>query len=63
MEWYQGRDRKVYLPGVYHRLLLRKTGRVETQIYDNSTYVKNYTYLGTVEAADGARIREDRAEE
>ncbi|RFZ79450.1 U32 family peptidase [Lacrimispora amygdalina] len=23
-----------------------------TQIYDNNTYVKNYTYLGTVEAAD-----------
>lgn len=25
----------------------------ETQIYDNSTYVKNYAYLGTVEAVDG----------
>ncbi|MDO5348363.1 MAG: U32 family peptidase [Lachnospiraceae bacterium] len=24
----------------------------ETQIYDNNTYVKNYTYLGTVEAVD-----------
>ena len=23
-----------------------------TQIYDNNTYVKNYTYLGTVEAVD-----------
>lgn len=25
----------------------------DTQIYDASTYVKNYTYLGTVEAVDG----------
>jgi len=25
----------------------------ETQIYDNSTYVKNYTYLGTVESVNG----------
>ncbi len=25
-----------------------------TQIYDNSTYVKNYTYLGTVETVDGS---------
>lgn len=25
----------------------------ETQIYDNNTYVKNYAYLGTVEAVDG----------
>ena len=25
-----------------------------TQIYDNSTYVKNYTYLGTVEKTDGS---------
>ncbi len=24
-----------------------------TQIYDNNTYVKNYTYLGTVETTDG----------
>ena len=25
----------------------------DAQIYDNNTYVKNYTYLGTVEQADG----------
>ena len=33
----------------------------ETQIYDNSTYVKNYVYLGTVEETDGrgfARIEQ-----
>lgn len=30
----------------------------ETQIYDNNTYVKNYTYLGTVEQTDeGGRCR------
>ncbi|MDO4938338.1 MAG: U32 family peptidase [Lachnospiraceae bacterium] len=28
----------------------------DSQIYDNNTYVKNYTYIGTVESADGGRI-------
>ncbi len=28
-----------------------------TQIYDNSTYIKEYTYLGIVEEKDGAKIR------
>lgn len=27
-----------------------------TQIYDNNTYVKNYAYLGTVEAVDGRGV-------
>ena len=49
----QGRDRQVHLPGVYDGLLLRKAHGARSQIYDNSTYVKNYIYLGTVEEKDG----------
>ena len=29
----------------------------EAQIYDSNTYVKNYTYLGTVEESEGCRFR------
>ena len=28
----------------------------DSQIYDNNTYVKNYTYIGTVENADESRV-------
>ena len=28
----------------------------ETQIYDNNTYVKNYTYIGTVEKTEGSKV-------
>ncbi len=28
----------------------------DAQIYDNNTYVKNYTYIGTVEGTEGGRI-------
>ena len=29
----------------------------DAQIYDSNTYVKNYTYLGTVEESEGCRFR------
>lgn len=28
----------------------------ESQIYDNNTYVKNYTYIGTVEKTEGSKV-------
>ena len=53
MEWYKGRNRQVHLPGIYHRFYFGKP-TTDSQIYDSNTYVKNYTYLGTVE-----EVRED----
>ena len=40
----------MHLPAVYHRLLSSVSRTSETQIYDSNTYVKEYTYLGIVEA-------------
>ena len=51
MEWYRSEIGKCtyreFTTGFYF-------GKPDstTQIYDNNTYVKNYTYLGTVEAVD-----------
>lgn len=51
MEWYRSEIGKCtyreFTTGFYF-------GKADstTQIYDNNTYVKNYTYLGTVEAVD-----------
>ncbi len=51
MEWYKEEIGKCtyreYTTGFY----FGKPGK-DAQIYDNSTYVKSYTYLGTVEAVD-----------
>ena len=45
----------MYLPvNLTYRLLLWKPGS-DARIYNSNTYVKNYTYLGTVEEADGKR--------
>ena len=48
----------MHLPGIYHGLLFGKPGS-DTQIYDSSTYVKNYTYLGTVAETDGRGLGAD----
>lgn len=51
MEWYRSEIGKCtyreFTTGFYF-------GKADstTQIYDNNTYVKNYTYLGTIEAVD-----------
>lgn len=42
-------DKELYLQAVYHRLFYGKPSE-ETQIYDNNTYEKGYTYLGIVGA-------------
>lgn len=51
MEWYKEEIGKctfrAYTTGFY----FGKPG-ADSQIYDNSTYIKNYTYLGTVEETD-----------
>ena len=56
MEWYKEEIGKCtyreFTTGFYYG----KPG-TDAQIYDSNTYVKNYTYLGTVEEAVGCRIR------
>ena len=42
-------DKELYLQTVYHRIFYGKPSE-ETQIYDNNTYEKGYTYLGIVGA-------------
>ena len=42
-------DKELYLQAVYHWLFYGKPSE-ETQIYDNNTYEKGYTYLGIVGA-------------
>lgn len=41
----------MYQPQVYHWLYFGKP-TADDHIYDSSTYVKSYTYLGTVEETD-----------
>jgi len=55
MEWYRAEIGKCTYREFTTGFYFGKPG-AEAQIYDNSTYVKNYTYLGTVEEvlADGS---------
>lgn len=53
MEWYRAEIAKCTYREFTTGFYFGKPGP-EAQIYDNNTYVKNYTYLGTVEA-----VRED----
>lgn len=53
MEWYREEIGKCTFRSYTTGFYFGKPG-AESQIYDNSTYIKNYTYLGTVEETDGA---------
>ena len=55
MEWYKAEIGKMHLSGIYHRFYFGKP-TTDSQIYDSNTYVRNYTYLGTVE-----EVREEMA--
>ncbi len=52
MGWYRGEIGKCTYREFTTGFYFGKPG-LDSQIYDNSTYVKNYTYLGTIEAVDG----------
>ena len=52
LEWYREEIGKCTYRGFTTGFYFGKPD-ADTQIYDASTYVKNYTYLGTVEAVDG----------
>ena len=56
MEWYKEEIGKCTYR-VYHRLLFWKAGEQMRRFPDSNTYVKNYTYLGTVEEFEGCRFR------
>lgn len=51
MEWYRREIGKCTYREFTTGFYFGKPGQ-ESQIYDNNTYIKNYTYLGTVEAVD-----------
>jgi putative protease len=60
MEWYRTEIGKCTYREFTTGFYFGKPGP-DSQIYDNNTYVKNYIYLGTVEAVDGqgrARIEQ-----
>lgn len=52
LEWYREEIGKCTYREFTTGFYFGKPGS-DTQIYDSSTYVKNYTYLGTVEETDG----------
>ncbi len=52
MEWYRQEIGKCTYREFTTGFYFGKPGQ-DSQIYDNNTYIKNYTYLGTVEAVDG----------
>ena len=52
MEWYRQEIGKCTYREVTTGFYFGKPGQ-DSQVYDNNTYIKNYTYLGTVEAVDG----------
>ncbi len=51
LEWYKEEIGKCTYREFTTGFYFGKPG-TDTQIYDNNTYVKNYTYLGTVESVD-----------
>jgi len=51
MEWYRSEIGKCTYREFTTGFYFNKPDST-TQIYDNNTYVKNYTYLGTIEAVD-----------
>lgn len=60
LDWYKAEIGKCTLRAFTTGFYFGKPGR-ESQIYDHATYVKNYTYLGTVEEVRGdglARIEQ-----
>ena len=56
MEWYKEEIGKCTYREFTTGFYLGKPG-ADAQIYDSNTYVKNYTYLGTVEESEGCRFR------
>ena len=61
MEWYKEEIGKCTYREFTTGFYFGKPDGAKCQIYDNSTYVKDYTYLGTVEEKDGrgfARIEQ-----
>lgn len=52
MEWYREEIGKCTYREFTTGFYFGKPG-TDAQIYDNNTYVKNYTYLGTVDETDG----------
>lgn len=56
MEWYKEEIGKCTYREFTTGFYFGKPG-ADAQIYDNNTYVKNYTYLGTVEESEGCRFR------
>lgn len=56
MEWYREEIGKCTYREFTTGFYFKKPGS-DAQIYDSNTYVKNYTYLGTVEESEGCRFR------
>ena len=56
MEWYKEEIGKCTYREFTTGFYFGKPG-ADAQIYDINTYVKNYTYLGTVEESEGCRFR------
>ena len=56
MEWYKEEIGKCTYREFTTGFYFGKPGS-DAQIYDSNTYVKNYTYLGTVEESEGCRFR------
>ena len=56
MEWYKEEIGKCTYREITTGFYFGKPG-ADAQIYDRNTYVKNYTYLGTVEESEGCRFR------
>ena len=56
MEWYKEEIGKCTYREFTTGFYFGKPG-ADAQIYDSNTYVKNYTYLGTVEESEGCRFR------
>jgi putative protease len=56
MEWYKEEIGKCTYREFTTGFYFGNPG-ADAQIYDSNTYVKNYTYLGTVEESEGCRFR------
>ena len=59
MEWYKEEIGKCTYREFTTGFYFGKPG-ADAQIYDSNTYVKNYTYLGTVEESEAAGSESSR---
>ena len=54
--WYLDQIKGLHLPAVYYWISTLENRDETSQIYDNNTYIKEYTYLGIIGGEKGRSV-------